>query len=461
MLPRFLNFLLIRLHTKVFEPEDYGVYTSLYAWVAVFNIVLSFGMETAYFRFATKEGASEQRIFNLTQTVVIGISLLICSFFILAANPINTLIGISSNPEFIIWLSIIMFVDAIVAIPFARLRLQKKPIQFAVGRFTNVLIFIGLNWYLLKMRGDLSYGIGLIIVANLIANSFFILFFFRTLIRWRPAYDPEVTPVLIRYAYPIMLTGLAGMINESFSRQMLDAWLPPNFYPGRSSAYALGIFGACFKFSVLMSLAIQAFRYAAEPFFFSNANEKNSPQLFARVNHYFILVCCILFLSVSINLDVLKLFIKNPAYWEGMSIVPILLMAYLCLGVYYNFSVWFKITDKTYFGTLITLIGVAITIAGNYFLIPVAGYVGSSWATLICYFVMMTLCYLFGQRYYPIPYNIAKSLIYIGVTIVIVMAINQLRFESVVWATTFHGTVVLIYIGALYLLEGKGLKNKA
>jgi O-antigen/teichoic acid export membrane protein len=258
-----------------------------------------------------------------------------------------------------------------------------------------------------------------------------------------------------------MLTGLAGMLNESFSRQMLDAWLPDNFYPGETSTYALGVFGACYKFSVLMLLATQAFRYAAEPFFFSNAGEKNSPQLFARVNHYFILVCCVLFLSVSINLDLLKFFIKNEAYWQGMHIVPILLMAYLCLGVYYNFSAWFKLTDKTYFGTLITLAGAAITIVGNYFLIPVAGYEGSSWATLLCYFTMMILCYYFGQRYYPVPYNIPRALAYVLAAIALVYFTNRINFSSLFVATGFHGIVILIYVFIIYLLEGKELRRQA
>jgi O-antigen/teichoic acid export membrane protein len=461
ILPRFLNFLLIRLHTSVFQPEDYGVYTTLYAWVGVFNVILSFGMETAYFRFATKPEADEQKVFNLTQTVVVAISVICCLFFILASDQVNNLLNLNIKPELIIWLAVIMFIDAIVSIPFARLRLQKKALQFAAGRVTNIILFIGLNWYFLKIFGDLSYGIGLIILANLIANAFYIFFFLKTLISWRPAYDSKMTRVITSYAYPVMLTGLAGMLNESFSRQMLDAWLPDNFYPGETSTYALGVFGACYKFSVLMLLATQAFRYAAEPFFFSNAGEKNSPQLFARVNHYFILVCCVLFLSVSINLDLLKFFIKNEAYWQGMHIVPILLMAYLCLGVYYNFSAWFKLTDKTYFGTLITLAGAAITIVGNYFLIPVAGYEGSSWATLLCYFTMMVLCYYFGQRYYPVPYNIPRALAYVLAAVTLVYFTNQINFPGLFVATGFHGIVILIYVFIIYLLEGKELRRQA
>lgn len=263
---------------------------------------------------------------------------------------------------------------------------------------------------------------------------------------------------MLSYSYPIMLTGLAGMTNEMFSRQTLDWWLPENYYPGQSPAYALGIFGACYKFAMLMGLAVQAFRYAAEPFFFSNADDKQSPQLFARVNHYFIIVCCILLLSVSINLDLLKHLLGDSRYWEGLPIVPILLLGYLFLGVYYNLSVWFKLTDKTYYGTIITVVGVIITIVANYFLIPIAGYMGSSWATLICYLTMTIMCYLLGQKFYPIPYNVGKGFGYIVLTTLLVYAVSLISFENQWVATGFHTMVLMAYLLIVYLVEKKDLR---
>src|SRR5690606_7020739 len=210
----------------------------------------------------------------------------------------------------------------------------------------------------------------------------------------------SISPVMLSYSYPIMLTGLAGMTSEMFSRQTLDWWLPEGFYEGQSSKYALGVFAACYKLAVLMSLAIQAFRYAAEPFFFSNASDKKSPHLFSQVNHYFIVVCSILLLGVSINLDILKYILPDSRYWEGMYIVPILLLAYLFNGVYYNMSVWFKLTDKTYFATIITVAGALVTIGANFLLIPVLGYFGSALATLACYVFHTALCYFLGPKYY-------------------------------------------------------------
>ncbi len=455
ILPRFLTFLLVRLHTDVFNPEEYGVITKLFAYVAVINIIFVFGMETAYFRYASKEGADTKKIFNLAQTIVTLISLVLSLLFVLLATPVANALLIPDHSHFVIWLAIIMFIDALVAIPFARLRLEKKAIQFAVGRLVNIAILVGLNVYFLKTSYNASIGVGFVLLANLVANGFYLIFFARTLFSWRPVFHNSLTPEMTRYAYPIMLTGLAGMTNEMFSRLTLEWWLPENFYRGQSAEYALGIFGACYKFAMLMNLAILAFRYAAEPFFFSNAADKNSPHLFARVNHYFLIVCCTILLGVAINLDILKYFLGNEMYWQGLNIVPVLLLGYLFLGVYYNFSIWFKLTDKTYYGTLITVGGAIITIAANYLLIPHFGYMGSSWATLICYATMATACYVLGQKFHPIPYKISKGLAYVAYTVIIVLLVNEVSIENQWLATGFHGIIILGYLLSIYLFERK------
>jgi O-antigen/teichoic acid export membrane protein len=459
IVPRFLNFLLVYLHTRVLPPEEYGIITDVLAFVAFLNVLYAFGMETAYFRFATKPGMDEKNIFNLTQTTVLVISLVISILLVLLANPIAVSFGFSHHVEYVYWTVGIMFLDAVVIIPFARLRLQKKALQFAVGKLVNVLIIVALNIYFLKVIYNPEVGFAYVLLANLIANGFFLLFFLKTLLSWRPAYDKDLSRQMFRYAYPVMITGLAGMTNEMFSRKTLHYWLPENFYPGRNAAYVLGIFGACYKFAVIMNLAIQAFRYAAEPFFFSNAAEKNSPALFARVNHYFIIVCCIILLGVGINLDILKYFIGKPEYWEGLSIVPILLLAYLFLGIYYNVSVWFKLTDKTHYGTYITIGGAVITIVANYILIPVAGYTGSSWATFLCYFGMAVTCYLLGQKHYPIPYTIARDVGYILFTTLLVYVVNAINIGNQWLASSFHILVIAAYLLVIYFLERNQLKG--
>jgi O-antigen/teichoic acid export membrane protein len=342
------------------------------------------------------------------------------------ASPLTNLLDISGQTDLVIQLIVIMLIDAVVAIPFARLRLQKKATVFAIGKLANIAILVGLNLYFLVYDYDPSIGVGFVVLANLIANLFYIILFSKTLFAWRPTFDKITSSEMLRYAYPIMFMGLAGMTNEMFSRITLEWWLPDNFYHGQTSEYALGIFGACYKFAVLMSLVVQAFRYAAEPFFFSNASDKTSPALFAKVNHFFILACCVLMLAVCINLDILKYFLRDEAYWQGLGIVPILLLGYLFLGVYYNMSIWYKLTDKTYYGTIITVTGAVITIGLNYILIPYYGYMGSSWATFICYFTMAVACYLLGRKFYPIPYNILKGILYIVITLAIVYGVNAI-----------------------------------
>ena len=418
-----------------------------------------FGMETSYFRFATKPGADEKKIFNLAQTVVVGISLILSIVIIGFANPIANALDIEGKSNFVIWMIVILFIDSAVAIPFARLRLQKRPLQFALGKIINILILVGLNWYFLTFMYDASIGVAYVFIANLAANAFFLLFFAKTLISWRPAYDKEISSSMFSYGYPIMITGLAGMTNENFSRLTLKWWLPENFYEGRTSEFALGVFSACYKFSVIMNLVVIAFRYAAEPFFFSNASEKNSPQLFAKVNHYFVIVCCVILLGVSTNLDILKYFLRRDEYWEGLPIVPILLLGYLFLGVYYNISVWFKLIDKTYYGTIITLGGAIITFAANYVLIPQFGYVGSSWATFICYFSMTVACYFFGQKFYPIPYRVLKDVGYILVAAFLVYGTNKVIIDNQWLATGFHGLVLMTFILIAFLMERKELSS--
>lgn len=459
ILPRMLNFLLVPLHTyNLFSTAEYGIFTKLMAFVAFINVVFTFGMETAFFRFANKPNADAKRVFNLAHTCILLVSVPLSVLFIVCASPIGQWFGIGNHPEFIVWLTLIMLTDAVVAIPFARLRLEKKALQFSMMKIANVIILLGLNIYFLKIAYDPAINIGYVFLANLIANAFFIVFFLKTLISWRPAFDKEISPVMLRYAYPVMLTGVAGMTNEMFSRTTLDYWLPKNFYGTISNAAALGIFGGCYKFAVFMNLGIQAFRYAAEPFFFSNASDKNSPALFAKVNHYFIVVGCIVLLGVSINLDIFKHFIgKN--FWEGLPIVPILLLAYLFLGIYYNLSIWFKLINKTYFGTYITLGGVAITIGANYLLIPIYGYMGSSWAALLCYTFMTIACYFLGQKYYPIPYTLMKDTGYLLGTVALIYIIYAIPVADPFLASSFHILVLFAFVGTIYFLERSGLKS--
>jgi len=461
IIPRFLNFLLVPLHTGTFTPEEYGVLSKLLAYVAALNVLFTFGMETAYFRFSTKEGADEKQVFNLAQTIIVTISFVLSGTLFLTAGPLARVMGVPGHGDLVMWLAAIMFIDAVVAIPFARLRLQRKPVKFAIGRITNIALLMLLNVYFLKVIYQPSMGVGYVVLANLLANAFYLIYFSKSLLSWRPRFNRSISMAMLSYGYPVMLMGLAGMTNEMFSRQTLDWWLPADFYPDQSPAHALGVFSASYKLAMLMGLTVQAFRYAAEPFFFSNAVDKNSPLLFARVNHYFIIVCCVLLLGAGINLDILKYFLGNATYWEGLNVVPILLLSYLFLGVYYNLTVWFKLTDKTYFGTFITVGGAILTVVANYVLIPRLGYVGSSLASLLCYFSMTVVCYLLGQKYFPIPYGVGKSMAYIVFTTALVYAVNNIFIENIWGAMAFHGLIIGIYLGIVYALEKTAFRRPA
>ena len=455
MLPRILNFLLVPLHTiTMFSRDEYGQITKLLSVVAFVNVVYMFGMETAFFRFSTKPLADTKKIFNLAQTCVLAISISLSVIFIVFSGTIASALGFAKHPEFIRWMTLVMLIDASVAIPFAQLRLQKKALLFATAKIANVLLLIGLNFYFLKINYDPAVGIGYVFLATLLANAIFILFFLKTLVQWRPAWDRIISMEMLHYAYPVMLMGVAGMTNEMFSRLTLDWWLPEYYYGVVSNKEALGIFGACYKFAVFMNLGIQAFRYAAEPFFFSHSTDKNSPALFAKANHYFIIAGCFVLLAVTINLDILKYFVGKE-FWDGLPIVPILLLAYLCLGIYYNVSIWFKLTDKTYVGTLITLGGAAVTILANYYLIPLWGYTGSSWAALLCYGGMAIACYVLGQNYFPVPYKVGRGLAYIAFAFSLIQISTLLNPVNQLAASAIHVFLLLLFVGIAYWQERK------
>lgn len=454
IVPRVFNFFLVPLHTRIFGPEAYGDITDAYGWMAILNVVFLFGMETAYLRFATRSGNQEEAVFRTGQTVVvmisIGMTLLLFGGYHSGMIPMNF-----GNTSLLSYAALTLVVDAICALPFARLRLQNKARQFSALKIANIVILIGLNLWFLSAPDPQPEKVFL---ANLLANACYLVFLGGMLIRWRPLLDKALATPMFRYAWPVMLTGLAGMTNEMFSRISIDNWLPDDFYAGQSAGYIQGIFGANYKFAIMMSLVVQAFRMAAEPFFFSQAEKKDSPQLFARVNHVFTMVATFFLLAICFNMPLLRYFIDS-AYWQGLGIVPLLLLGYLFLGIYYNMTVWFKVTDRTGFGTLITAGGAVLTITLNYLLIPVMGIMGSALVTFLCYFSMTIACYMLGQRYWPVPYTLGRDLLTVaaGFALVEINAIyNPLEGPA---AIAFGAVATLVALGALWLLEKDTLRR--
>lgn len=474
-----LNFLLVPFYTAVFALGEYGVVTKLYAYVAFFNVLYTFGLETAYFRFAFKNIEDENKAYSIAQTSILSVSLIFTIFLISFATPIANAVGIEGHANYIIWFALILAIDAAVAIPFAKLRLEKKPVLFATAKMINIGLNIVLNLILLVFlpqifKGEIltflqpfvktfynpARGVEYVFISNFIANAFFIFILWKVIKKAKLHFDWGYFRPMWKYAYPILLTGLAGVTNEMLSRAMLDELLPPNFYPGRTNEEALGIFGACYKLSVFMNLGIQAFRFAAEPFFFSKEKDKNSKQLFADVMHWFVIAGCLTFLAISINLDLFQYFLQGKGYREGIHIVPILTLGYFFLGIYYNLTVWFKLTDKTYYGTYISFGGAILTVLLNILLIPAFGYEGSSAVTFICYFLMTVACYILGQKHYPIPYKTLRDSLYILATCILVYLVNSLTIPDQFTATAFHITIILLFIIAVLVIEKIKFKIK-
>ncbi|WP_187261142.1 lipopolysaccharide biosynthesis protein [Pontibacter beigongshangensis] len=447
---RVLNYLLVPVYTKAFLPEAYGVVTYLYSFVALFNVVYTYGMETAFFRFANKPGTDQHALYNKVLSLIGSSSLLFTAILLLASGPIASFIGFPERQEYIVWLAIVLAIDAIATIPFAWLRLQNKAVKFASIKLVNILLTVGANMfflvfcrqvyngdYLPELRPwvvkvyDPDFGVGYIFLINLVANALQLPLLWKELRIFRFRLDAEQLKPMLRYAYPLLFMGLAGMVNEVIDRILLEYHLPENFYPNMSNMAAVGIYGACYKLSIFMSLAIQAFRYAAEPFFFSQASDKNSPQAFAQIMKWFVISCAFIFLFVSaFRHEIAQVFI-DERYHSGLVVVPILLLANLFLGVYYNLSVWFKLTDRTQFGTWISAGGAIITIMLNLLLIPVLGYVGSAWATLVCYFAMAAVSYWLGQRYHPIPYPAGRIISYVVLAALLLLVVMYVPISNV------------------------------
>lgn len=469
---RALNYLLVPIYTDVFLPEEYGVVSYLYAFVGFFNILFTYGMETAFFRFANAPGADKLKLYRQVLSLITGSSLLLSGILILLSGPIAGYIGYPEQQEYIIWLAIVLAVDAIVAIPFAWLRLQNKAIKFASIKLATILLTVGANLFFLVLCREIyegtyltqfqplvktiynpAFGVGYIFLINLVANALQIPMLWKEFSLFRFEFNKELLRPMLVYAYPLLFMGLAGMVNEVIDRILLESWLPESFYPNMSNMAAVGVYSACYKLSIFMTLAIQAFRYAAEPFFFSQAQDKNSPQTFALVMKWFTIVCAFIFLFISVNLEDFILLLRSPAYREGMMVVPVLLLANLFLGVYYNLSVWFKLTDKTKYGTYISFGGAAITILFNLLLIPVLGYMGSAIATLICYFSMAGICYALGNRHYPIPYPVKNILSYIFLAIVLVWVALYVPIADFWLRHIFHLAICFLFAAIVWLRE--------
>jgi O-antigen/teichoic acid export membrane protein len=433
ILGKTINFLLIPIYTAYLPKEDVGAFTVIYSFIAFFNIVFTYGMETAFFRFSTGKGLDPQRIYGNTQSLIITTSLSLGALLYVSAVPLSDLLGYAGKAYLFRWVALILTIDAVMAIPFAKLRVEGRALVFALTKLFNILLNVGFNIFFIVLchhiySGDLltalqpvvaafyqpDWGVDYILLSNLLANAFILPLLYYLTGKFSFALDKKVLKPMWHYAVPLLFMGLAGVTNEVFSRGLFEYALPEGFYEGLSKREAGGVFGANFRLAILMNLIIQAFKYAAEPFFFQQATNENNPQVFAKVMHWFIIFCSVLMVAVTVNLDIIgPLFLRGEGYDRGLNIVPVLLLGYLFLGIYYNLSIWFKITDKTKYSLYITLIGAAITVLVIFTLIPVLGFMGAALSTLLSYMTMAIICYIIGQKYYPVPYQTNRGTVYL------------------------------------------------
>ena len=475
-----INFLLVPFYTNsgILNVQEYGIVTELYSYVAVFNVLYLYGMETAYFRFVSKSPKADKSTFNNVFTSILITTLLLDFILVSLATPIVNWLEFPGQERFIYWLVAIISIDALAAIPFVKLRFENKAVKFATYKLINIFVNVGLNIFFLYFCKNIwageflpelkdlirpvynpNYNVEYVFISNLLANSVYVLLLLGVLKKLRLNISKEVLLPMLIYAFPLLLSQLAGNFNEMFSRMMLKKILPVGFYSDLTNQEALGVFGACYKLSMFMTLAIQAFRFAAEPFFFKESQSEDSKSTYAQVFLYFGIFGLFTVLAISLNLDIIKIIVlRDPVYWTGLHIVPILLIASFFLGLYYNLSIWFKVQDKTIFGTIISVSAAVLTIAMNLLLIPLIGYLGSAITTMIVYLYMCIFAYFSGQKHYPIPYNISKISFYFLICIGLLFLGWNINLSSDLLNQLIRELIILSFVGLVYIRERKNLR---
>jgi O-antigen/teichoic acid export membrane protein len=460
---RFLNFLLVPLYTTVFvNPAEYGVVSELYAWVAFLIVTLTFGMETAYFHFLNKR-EDKAEVFRSSFLSVLLVNGTFAISLLLLYQPIADAMLFSDHPEYIILLGVIVIIDAISALPLAKLRAEEKALKFSAIQMTSIGFNIGLNLLFMLVLfnpEEPADGVIFILVANLVSSLIKPIALYKDFIGIQFKIQVDFLKELVYYSFPLMIAGLAGIVNETIDRILLKHIL----YEGtvESLQYAneqVGIYSACYKLAMLVTILLQAYRYAAEPFFFARSKDLDRDKQYRKIMNYFVAAVCAVFLLVSLNIDFFKGFIRNEAYHVGLHVVPILLLANVFLGIYFNQSIWYKLSSQTKFGAFIAVGGAFLTIVINVVFIPIYGFTASAWATLIVYASQMIASYLLSRKYFPIKYNLRKFYLYLGLAIALFFIGKTIDFESVMLNYVLRNSLLLGYIVLIYSIEKPSTKS--
>jgi O-antigen/teichoic acid export membrane protein len=479
ILGRILGYLLVPLYTRVFAPGEYGTVNVFYSYASFLMVILTYGMETAFFRFNEQEHDKE-KVFSTGMISLLFTSSIFLALISVFAGTVAKAIDYADHKEYVIWFGWILVLDAVSSIPFARLRARNKAGRFAKIKMAGIIINIVLNLFfillcpwIIKHSGNNTldsfinliyrrdWGIEYIFISNLIASSVVLLLLLPEIASTKWIISPSFWKKMLLYAFPLLFAGMAGIINETFDRLLLRYLLPRDV-----ASYQVGIYAACYKISILMTIFIQAYRYAAEPFFFAQAREKDAKVIYARIMDYFIIVVALIFLITMIYLDDFILpILVGKQYWSGRGVIPVLMLANLFLGVYYNLSIWYKLTGKTIWGAWLSAIGAVITLILNFWWIPLSpdhliyGYYGSAWATFICYGSMMVLSYFIGQKFFPVQYNLLKFAGYLGASIFLYIISTLVNIDHPFARLSFHTLLLLIYLGLVFAAERPAIRN--
>ena len=481
---RFLNYLLVPLYTykicpEAGGPDAYGIVTNLYAWTALLLVVLTFGMETTFFRFANKEGTDSNKTFS-TAAIAVGFVSLVFIFLVNVflgpitevlhyANSTSDIQHYANHPEYVEFMAVIVALDAFQAILFARLRFENRAVKFASLKLLFIFLSIGMNLFIFLLAPSLkerfpslmgwyenTYQVGYIFIVNLICTILVTFGFIPEIKKLKFGVDFSLLKKMLNYTWPLLLLGLAGILNQVADKICYRFIVPPE----DGGDEQLGIYGACVKIAMIMAMITQAFRYAYEPFIFGGKRDTADKENQAKVMKYFIIFTLLAFLAVVMYMPILKHLI-GPDYWEGLHVVPIVMMAEIFMGIYFNLSFWYKLTDQTWWGAVFSGIGCAALLAINFKFVPTHGYIACAWGGFVGYAICMVLSYFVGQKKAPIPYDLKSASTYFSLAIALYFAQKYIHIDNTIWTLVVNTCLLLIFVAFICWKERDLMKVMA
>jgi O-antigen/teichoic acid export membrane protein len=469
---RLFNFILTPIYTSVYAEGVYGIFTKMFAYASIINAILAFGMETTFFRYLNKHEDRKQEVYNNTFFVIAFISIVFLITGLVFTDHItrfttnnNGLTTYAEQKKYVQYLIWILFTDAICVIPFAKLRADGRPLKYSVVKFLNIGIFVGFNLiFIYIIPAFIKHNwvgaewlstwfkpawIGYVFMANLFASVATFVLLLPEFKQIQLKFDKELFYKMLGYSWPVLVANLSFIINETFDKILLSKYLPAG-----TADHETGIYGAIAKLAIFISIFNTAFRLGAEPFFFSHSKNANAKTTYATILNYFVLALAILFVGLIANIDLLKHFV-DKRYWIGLPAVPPLLLGYVCLGIYMNLSVWYRLSDQTRYGLYISLVGAVFTVVMNILFIPKYGYMASAYVSMMAYFIIMVISYVLGQKFYPIPYNLKRMIAYLSISLILVY-LSFYVFEQNIY---IGNGLLLLFLGGIYFMEKDNVKR--